>query len=129
LLAFSTFMFFGLAALKRYIEVSRLDPKQDAPGRGYRAEDKNLLGVLGAGSSLLSCLVLALYFNSSSVLKIYSNSAILWLVLPLQLYWISRIWILAGRGKIDDDPVLYTLKSKTSYALGVIAVFILWYAH
>lgn len=128
LLGFSTFLFFGLAALKRYVEVAKLKSNQGAAGRGYLAEDRLMLGALGVGSSLLSCLVLALYFNSSAVLQLYSKPHILWVILPIQLYWTSHLWLMAGRGKVDADPVLYTLKDKRSYLIGLFVLLALWLA-
>ena len=128
LLAFSTFLFFGLAALKRFVEVSVLQPNQKAAGRGYVAEDKGVLAALGVGSSLMACLVLALYFNSDAVREFYTSPKILWLILPLHMYWVSAIWVLASRGKIDDDPVLHTIKSRSTYVLGAIVGVVVYLA-
>lgn len=128
LLAFSTFLFFGLAALKRFVEVSGLNAGQKASGRGYFAEDKITLAALGGASSLMACLVLALYFNSPAVDQLYRKPNILWLILPIQMYWVNSIWILASRGKIDDDPVLYTIKSRTTYVLAAIVAAIVYVA-
>ncbi|RYZ79096.1 MAG: UbiA family prenyltransferase [Proteobacteria bacterium] len=128
LLGFSTFLFFGLAALKRFVEVSALAPNQKAAGRGYLAEDKGVLAALGGGSSLMACLVLALYFNSPAVGQLYSKPDLLWLILPIHMYWVSSIWILASRGKIDDDPVLYTIKSRTTYILAAIVGAVVYLA-
>ncbi len=128
LLAFSTFLFFGLAALKRFVEVSGLPPNQRASGRGYFAEDRIPLAVLGGASSLMACLVLALYFNSPAVNQMYEKPEILWLILPIHMYWVSSIWILASRGKIDDDPVLFTIKSRATYILAAIVGIIVYTA-
>lgn len=128
LLGFSTFLFFGLAALKRFVEVSALTPGQRAAGRGYFAEDKVPLAALGGGSSLMACLVLALYFNSPTVGQLYQKPDVLWLILPIHMYWVSSIWILASRGQIDDDPVLHTIKSRTTYVLAAIVGLIVYLA-
>lgn len=125
LLAFSTFLFFGLAALKRFVEVSGLNAGQKAAGRGYIAEDKGVLAALGCAGSLMASLVLALYFNSPAVFELYRKPDLLWLIVPIHMYWVSSIWILASRGEIDDDPVLHTIKSKTTYVLGaIVALFV-----
>lgn len=129
LLSFSTFIFFGLAMVKRFVEVGHLKAKQSAAGRGYIADDSQMLGMLGVGSTLLSCLVLALYFNSDAVLQLYQRPQYLWFILPLQLYWTSHLWIMAGRGKVDSDPVLYTLKDKNSHLIAFLVLLILWLAH
>ncbi|RYZ86351.1 MAG: UbiA family prenyltransferase [Proteobacteria bacterium] len=128
LLGFSTFLFFGLAALKRFVEVSSLAAGERAAGRGYFAEDKVPLAALGGASSLMACLVLALYFNSPAVYQLYQKPDILWLILPIHMYWVSSIWILASRGQIDDDPVLYTIKSRTTYVLAAIVGLIVYLA-
>ena len=128
LLGFSTFLFFGLAALKRFVEVSALAPGQRAAGRGYFAEDKVPLAALGGASSLMACLVLALYFNSPAVYQLYQKPDVLWLILPIHMYWVSSIWILASRGQIDDDPVLHTIKSRTTYVLAAIVGLIVYLA-
>jgi len=128
LLAFSTFLFFGLAALKRFVEVSGLSPGQLAAGRGYYAEDKVPLAALGGASSLMACLVLALYFNSPAVDQLYVRPDVLWLILPIHMYWVSSIWVLASRGKIDDDPVLYTIKSRTTYVLAAMVGLVVYLA-
>lgn len=128
LLGFSTFLFFGLAALKRFVEVSALLPNQKAAGRGYLAEDKAVLAALGGGSSLMACLVLALYFTSPTVGQLYAKPDLLWLILPIHMYWVSSIWILASRGKIDDDPVLHTIKSRTTYVLAAIVGAVVYFA-
>jgi hypothetical protein len=31
-----------------------------------------------------------------------------------------RIWLLAHRGELDDDPVAFALRDKASYALGLL---------
>lgn len=128
LIGFSTFLFYGLAALKRYVEVSSLGAAQKAAGRGYIGDDKFTLAALGCASSLMACLVLALYFNSTAVLDLYRNPKLLWLILPLHLYWVSSVWILASRGKIDDDPVLHTIKSKSTYVLAALAGIVIYFA-
>ncbi len=129
LLAFSIFLFFGLAALKRFAEVSKLQSNENASGRGYFAQDKWTLLVLGCSSSLISCLVLALYFfNGSVTIDLYSRPQLLWLILPLHLYWVSCLWIFAGRGLVDEDPVLYAVKSPRTYVVALSVLAILYFA-
>ena len=72
----------------------------------------------------MSVLVLALYINSTEVLSIYRNPDILWLICPLLLYWISRTWLLAHRGSLDDDPLIVALKDPKSYVVGAGAVIL-----
>ena len=110
------FLFLSLAMVKRYGELITLTPK---PGdqllrRGYTAADIETLSTLGAASGFASVLVLALYVNSPSVESLYQTPEAMWLICPLVLYWLNRMWIGARRGKIDDDPVIFALKDSVS---------------
>jgi hypothetical protein len=69
----------------------------------------------------MAILVLALYINSAEVRAAYASPEILWLMCPVFLYWISRIWLLAGRGELSDDPVVFALRDAASYAVGACA--------
>ena len=50
----------------------------------------------------------------------------LWLVPIILLYWILETLFKVERGQIEDDPVKYALKSKTSYIClaGFIIIFL-----
>jgi 4-hydroxybenzoate polyprenyltransferase len=127
LLAFSMFFFLSLAFAKRYAELSLVARANgtEARGRGYQVCDLSLLQTLGPISGYLAVLVLALYINSVHVHTLYSNPALLWLVCPLLLYWISRVWFCAVRGKLGDDPVIYAIKDRVSLGLGVFTLALL----
>lgn len=123
LLGFSIFLFLSLALAKRYSELhgAIVEGKtQKLHGRGYKIEDVEQLAVFGSCSGYISILVLALYLNSSQVSQLYSNVEFLWMVCPLLIYWVSRIWLLARRGDMHEDPVVFTLHDKVSYAVGAI---------
>jgi 4-hydroxybenzoate polyprenyltransferase len=125
LLAFSVFIFLSLAIVKRYAEISET-PDTGAVrihGRGYSARDLPLLMNLGVASGYCTVVVMALYVNSSDSLLLYRDSKPLWLVCPLLLYWISRIWLLAARGQMHEDPLVFALRDRIS--LCVLAVLIL----
>lgn len=123
LLAFSMFLFTSLALIKRYTEVrmQRAAGQDRIHGRGYRASDRELLAVLGAASGYLSVLVLALYINSTASAALYHRPYFLWLLCPLLLYWISRVWLIAHRGQMADDPVVFALHDRASQATLVLA--------
>lgn len=130
LLAFSVFIFLSLAFVKRYSELRLLRSlaKTSAKGRGYFAGDLEQLGNLGAASGYISVLVLALYLNSEEVTTLYRWPELLWLALPPLLYWMSRVWLLAHRGQIDQDPVVFALHDRPSYyAAGAVALAV-WLA-
>lgn len=124
LLAFSMFLFLSLALVKRYSElfITLKSNKQEAAGRGYSVDDLSVLMSLGVSSGLLSVLVFALYLNNPEINKMYPNTMWLWLIPPLLLYWISRIWMKAHRGQVDDDPVVFAAKDWQSLmVLGISA--------
>ncbi|MCG8668750.1 MAG: UbiA family prenyltransferase [Pseudomonadales bacterium] len=122
LLAFSIFVFLSLALVKRFTEVLDLRGKEGkkALGRGYHAEDIELLSSLGGSSGYISVLVLALYINSEDVKVLYGDPVIMWPICLVMLFWISRVWIMAHRGQMDDDPIVFALKDKASLLCGAI---------
>ena len=122
LLAFSMFLFLSLAFLKRYTEVSAMEgaATEQVRRRGYLRGDREWLGSMGGASGYLSVLVLALYINSEQVVALYRPRSLLWLVCPLLLFWISRMWLLAHRGRIHDDPIVATVRDPVSYVLGAL---------
>ena len=122
LLSFSVFVFLSLAIVKRYTELMKLRGKsaKKTLGRGYQVEDVDLLSSLGGASGYISVLVLALYINSPDIKSLYSQPVLMWPVCLVMLYWISRVWIIAHRGNMDDDPIVFALKDKASLVCGVI---------
>jgi 4-hydroxybenzoate polyprenyltransferase len=120
LLAFSMFLFLSLAFVKRYAELARVQAKGETvvPRRGYLASDREWLGSMGSTSGYLSVLVLALYISSDQVMALYRRPTLLWLLCPLLLFWVSRMWLLAHRGRMHDDPIVATLRDPVSYGVG-----------
>jgi len=122
LLAFSIFFFLSLAFMKRYAELGIMhEGKQSGiKGRDYTVSDRELIGSIGPASGYLSVLVLALYTNSTEVVELYRYPTALWFIGPLILYWITRMWFLAHRGRIREDPIVFTFKDPTSYVMGAL---------
>jgi 4-hydroxybenzoate polyprenyltransferase len=120
LLAFCIFLFFSLALIKRYSEVSAMRESGESfvNGRDYHFGDRDFLLIIGIASGYLSLLIFTLYVNSQEVMLLYQNPQYLWLICPLFLYWITRVWLLAYRGPIVEDPLVFTLKDPASYAVG-----------
>ena len=129
LLAFSMFLFLSLGFLKRYAELddARKAGKLAGQARGYRAEDLPLIMSLGTASGFCAVVVTALYINSTDSLALYHHHKPLWLICPLLLFWISRVWMLTARGDMHDDPVVFALRDRMSLliaaALGLIVLF------
>lgn len=125
LFAFSVFLFFGLALIKRCTELQLVEKsgKMDLSGRDYCSEDLHTLRTMGITGSFISVVVFALYINSTEVLSLYSRPEILWAICPALLLWINRLWIKTSRGQMHDDPLIFTLKDNVSrYVL--LAMFI-----
>lgn len=116
LLAFSMFLFLSLAMLKRYTELAIMlaSGQGKAIGRGYSVDDLPLIQSMGAASGYCAVLVFALYINSPDSLELYRRPQVLWLICPMLLYWISRAWVKAHRGAMDDDPVVFAVTDRAS---------------
>ncbi len=124
LLAFSTTFFLGLAFLKRYVELDAL-PVQGAERlsrRGYTRGDLGFVQMTGISSGFLSVVVLALYLDSSASSALYATPHWLWAIALALLLWIMRVWFLAGRKQMHDDPVWFAAKDPVTLGLAVVCV-------
>lgn len=131
LLAFSMFLFTSLAFAKRYTELrdrAARNAGEQLLGRAYRTEDQELIRVLGPVSGYLSILVMALYVNGPRNTMLYHRPQALWLLCPLFAYWITRIWMLANRGQLHHDPVVFALLDKNSYWTGILCALVVYAA-
>jgi 4-hydroxybenzoate polyprenyltransferase len=119
LLAFSMFLFISLAFVKRYAELMtmRATAGDQATARGYELADAELLASKGTASAYASVLVLALYIASVTLNTPYSRHQLIWLVCPLLLYWVGYLWLIAHRGKMHHDPLVFALRDRTSRVL------------
>ena len=84
-----------------------------------------MLAALGAAASFAAVLVLTLYVSSPAVSERYARPDFLWLVGLLLLYWLGRAMLLANRGAIGDDPLVFALRDRTSWLVGggMLALF------
>lgn len=126
-LAFFMCLSLSLALAKRHSEliVSAIHQEgRTLNRRGYRSSDIPFVLSYGCVSSLMSVLVIAIYLNSPDVTSHYSRPSLLWLVCPALAYWSGRLWLIASRGRLDEDPVLFAIKDKISYLLGAIIVVV-----
>jgi len=130
LLAFSMFIFLSLALVKRFTELKslRLQNKQDSKGRGYSTTDLELVAMLGVASGFMAVVVMALYVNSEQVTRLYHQTLVLLLLCPMLLFWVSRVWLIAHRGQMHDDPIVFALKDRVSYLIGALTLGVLWLA-
>lgn len=125
LLTFSMFIFLSLAFIKRFSELQMVREKgRDGKlhGRGYIQEDLEVVSSMGTGAGYLAVLVLALYIQDSHTAALYQTPELIWLACPLLLYWISHMWLIAHRGGMHDDPIVFAIKDKKSWLVGFLFV-------
>jgi 4-hydroxybenzoate polyprenyltransferase/phosphoserine phosphatase len=126
-LAFSVFTFLSLAFCKRASELVRLKKSEvvEAHGRAYFTWDHLVVQTCGITSAYMAAIVLALYLQSDTVRRFYASPAWLWLLVPVFLYWISRIWVLVNRGAMDEDPVLFATRDRVTYLTALLSAAVL----
>lgn len=129
LLALSMFLFLSLALVKRYVEldtvgVDAIDEKR-VMGRGYRYGDIDMVSQFGVASALAAVLMLALYVDRAGHNALYSTPELIWLICPMMLYLIARMWFLAKRRELHDDPVHFLIRDWRSHLVGAIAIAIM----
>jgi 4-hydroxybenzoate polyprenyltransferase len=123
---FSIFFFLSLAMVKRYAELDNLRRVGRAPAneRGYFLEDLEQLRSFGTASAYASIVIFTLYINNPEITHLYTRAHRLWMLIPVLILWISRIWLLAHRGKLDEDPVVFALTDRLSPVFGLVALLI-----
>jgi hypothetical protein len=129
LLAFSVAIFFSLALVKRYAELREAleahPEKLGARGRGYHALHLPWLAGTGLVSGVVAVVVLSLYITSEKVVQFYQTPALLWILCPMGLYWIGRIWRLAMTGVLSDDPLEFAARDRQTLGLGILGAVVL----
>jgi 4-hydroxybenzoate polyprenyltransferase/phosphoserine phosphatase len=126
LICLSMFLFLSLACVKRFSELLLVKAQNEHRtwGRGYSVGDLEQIASFGSASGYIAALVMALYVSSKEISVLYAHPTVVWLAVPLLLYWISRIWLLARRGLVHDDPLVFALQDKVTYAVCLIGVLI-----
>ena len=127
LLAFSIFFFLSLALVKRYVELrtTAIPVGERIAGRGYRTEDQDIVAQAGMASAFSSALVLALYMDSAAVRELYPHPWLVWPLAPIVLYLTMRVWILARRDEMNDDPVVFIIRDWRSQIIVAIGAALL----
>lgn len=131
ILSFSMFIFLSLALVKRYAELRearKIGLTAKTRGRGYYPDDLEMISSLGASSGYLSVMVLALYIHDQASNELYSNPQVIWLACPLLLLWITRIWMLTHRGRMNEDPVVFAIRDRFSLMVGALFGLVFWVA-
>ena len=130
LAGFSVFLFFSLAIVKRFAELENLRSSGLPPrnGRGYLVTDADQLRSFGTASAFAAVMVFAIYISSSDVVVLYRRPQLLWLIMPLMILWLCRIWLLASRGELDEDPLVFAFTDRISLGVGIAVAAIAWLA-
>lgn len=127
--AFSVFLFLSLAIVKRFSELQNIRSRDGvlANDRGYLLSDIEQLRSFGTMSGLAAVVIFALYINGTEIQALYRNPARMWLIMPLLILWIFRVWLLASRGELDEDPVIFAVTDRMSLliclAIALVAAF------
>jgi 4-hydroxybenzoate polyprenyltransferase len=127
---FSVFFFLSLAFVKRFSELEGLRQRGGSTpaGRGYHIGDLEQMRAFGTGSMFAAVVVTTLYISNRQTSLLYAHALRLWLVVPVMLLWLSQVWMLASRGEMHDDPVVWAITSKRSLLLGAVMAAIVWWA-
>ncbi|MEI6890549.1 MAG: UbiA family prenyltransferase [Pontiella sp.] len=132
LIEFSIFLFLSLALVKRTSELKDMKDNGATDDRhrerGYQVGDLPLLLGFGTAAGYISVFVFTMYLGSEKVAELYTYPNLLWIFCPLLLYWITRIWLLAWRGEMDDDPLAFAARDSQTYVIGALGVAALLYA-
>ena len=122
-IAFSVFLFTSLGFAKRTSEIASLaSDDSDPAGRGYRRSDLGVLVALGAAAAYTAIVVFALYIHSTEVRQLYVRPDLLWAAALALMGWVSRIWLIAHRGELGDDPVDFAIRDRVSIGLAAVCV-------
>jgi 4-hydroxybenzoate polyprenyltransferase len=125
LLTFSVFFFLSLALMKREVElnvVQRQD-KTVSHGRGYTTADRGFVTTFGIASGVASLVIFSLFVSAGGSSEAnYAAPAALWGSMAVLGYWLAHMWLLTTRGEMNDDPILYAARDRTSLFLGLLTL-------
>ena len=130
LAGFSMFLFLSLAIAKRFAELENLRASGATPrnSRGYLLADLDQLRSFGTAAAYAAVVVFAIYISGLDVMKLYRHPRLLWLMVPLMILWLNRVWLLASRGQLDEDPVAFALTDRMSLLIGAAVAAIALFA-
>jgi len=120
LAGFSSLLFLSLAMVKRFSELEnlRVEGAEESNGRGYRVADLDQIRSFGTASAYAAVVVFMLYIARPDVTELYRHPTRLWLIVPLLIFWLHRVWLLASRGSLHEDPVVFAMRDGMSLAVG-----------
>jgi 4-hydroxybenzoate polyprenyltransferase/phosphoserine phosphatase len=126
LAGFSMFLFLSLAMVKRFAELENLRAAGAVPknGRGYLLADLDQLRSFGTASAYAAVVIFAIYITGTDVTNLYHRHRMLWFTVPLMILWLNRVWLLASRGELNEDPVAFALTDLMSQLIGAAVLLI-----
>ena len=126
LLAFSMFVFLSLAAVKRLAELveNAAIGQKNSVGRSYEVTDIAIIEGVSLVSGYISVLVVIFHIFTEATQEYYSRPEILLGVCPIIVYWITRMILLAHRGQMHHDPILFSLRDNPSRLSAVLVILI-----
>jgi 4-hydroxybenzoate polyprenyltransferase len=124
LASFSTLLFLSLAMVKRFSELEKQRERGATVlhGRGYVVNDMDQIRSFGTAGAYAAVVVFMLYIARPDVTVLYRHASRLWLIVPLLLFWVTRVWLLASRGELNDDPMVFAIRDRVSLAVGAAVV-------
>lgn len=126
----AVFLFLSLAMVKRFSELANLRERGVAKshGRGYGVADLEQIRAFGTASAYAAVVVFSLYISRPDVYSLYRHPGRLWLAVPFMLYWLHRVWLLASRGELDEDPVIFAIRDRVSQAVALSVAVLAFFA-
>ena len=125
LLTFSMFLFTSLSFAKRHTELRGAVRRGQAgpiAGRGYQPADEGVVLAFGIASGLASVVIFILYLANEA----FRHAALaaplaLWSFPLILVLFMGRVWLLAGRDALHDDPVAFAVRDRPSLVLAGVA--------
>jgi 4-hydroxybenzoate polyprenyltransferase len=125
LLSFSVFFFTGLALMKRFNELMLHEDQVQFNNRAYTSKDKPLLANLGMIHSIASIVILTFYIHTGHATEMYQSPQFIWLLCPILLFWIMRMWLISSRGHMAEDSLLFAIRDRASLLSAALLVTVL----
>ncbi len=121
--SFSCLFFLSLALAKRHVElIAAKAAGRTVAGRGYVVDDWPVTLGFGIASACASIVVMLLFITEQGGSAGYASPDKLFVVPVVLTLWLMRIWLLAHRGRLDEDPVIFALSDRVSLFLGATVV-------
>jgi len=130
LAGFAIFLFLSLATVELFAELEKvkLTGTKLMNDRGYRISDVEQIRSFGTTSAFAAAVVFANYIDGLAAMKLYNHPRFLWLIVPLMILWLCRVWLLASRGELDESPIAFALTDFASLLMGAAAAVIVVFA-